>query len=362
MPNLLQISQARRAVLTAGLIKALVDDTPLLARLDSRVVRGTKFMSLALTSNAAANAFVDYNEGFTPTEAAMEVREFDCKLVGGQIKAERITARKWNRENAETVGYEWMDLQAMTKFRAQGVELEKQIVKGTAYDAKGFPGLKELLPFTATSVLAATETPAKYLFAKSVINAGGTTANTASSVYALIEGPLDVQLVMGDDMNGGSTGGELFTLSEMVASNEAPDSAAPTKKSLHDVQQFSGHVGLSLCGFNATPNDAVPQQYSARRICNLTADSGKGLTDALMSKLARSFGNGKSPTLFVMASRSGEQLGASRQATAINFNMGQSGDAAQATYNTYPEPPENWRNIPIVYADNAIGEDEAIEA
>jgi hypothetical protein len=301
---------------------------------------------------------VNYNEGFSASEASLEVREFDCSLVGGQIKAERITAQKWDREH-QGAGYTYFDLQTMLKMKAQGIELEKQIIKGKAYDAKGFTGLKELTPFATGNVVAVTETTAKYSHQRSVINAGGTTASTASSVYAIIEGDLDVQLVLGNDMGGV---GELFQLSEMVASNEAPNAAEPTKKSLHDLQQFSGHLGLAVGGFNQTPNDVVPVQFSVRRICNLTGDSGKGLSDSLMGKLERSFGNSKRPTKFIMGTRSGEQLGASRQATAVNYVMGQSGDAAKAVFNTYPPPPENFRGIPIVYADNAIGETEAIEA
>ena len=359
MPNLLQITLAQQAALSAGMIKALIDNSPLLAALSARSASGTKFTSLALTANPSANPFVDLNEGFTTSEAAMELREFNLSLVGGQVKAERITAALWNRENGQRVGYDWLDLQLMTKLRAQGIEQEKQIIKGTVYDAKGYPGLKQLLPFTSGNVMTAAETPAKYNFARSVINAAGTTSNTASSVYAVIEGEMDVQMVIGTD---GGTPGEMFTVSELVQSNEAPNPAEPTKLSLHDVQQFWGYVGLSLCGFNQTAGSVVPRQYSARRIANLTGDSGKGLTDALMSKLSRSFGPGRTPTMFIAGSRSGEQLGASRQATAINYVMGQTGDAANATYNTYPEPPDNWRGIPIIYADNAIGEDEAVEA
>lgn len=357
MPNALQIAQGRQVPLTQGLIMALIAEAPLLASIDARTSASTKFLSLVITSLAAANAFVNYNEGFTATEGTLELREFDCSLVGGQIKAERITAQKWDKEHA-AAGYSWMDLQTMLKLKAQGIELEKQIIKGQAYDAKGFPGLKELLPYISGNLLTTTETAAKYNFARTVLNAGGSTANTGTSVYAIIEGELDVQLVLGDDMSGT---GDLFRLSEMVTSNEAPNPAEPTKKSLHDLQQFSGHIGLSMAGFNQTPNSVVPTQFSARRIANLTAQQGYTLTDALMSKLSRMFGPSKRPTKFIMGTRSGEQLAASRQATQVNVNLG-AGPAVTQSFNTYPPPPDNWNGIPIVYADNAIGEAEAIEA
>lgn len=358
MPTALQIAQGRQVPLTQGLIMALVADAPLLAALDFRSATSTKFISLAVVALPTAGAFVNYNEGFTNSDASLEVREFDCSLVGGQVKAERITANKWNAEHGN-VGYGWFDLQFMLKMKSQGIEMEKQIIKGTAYDAKGFPGLKELTPYVSGNVVAATETTAKYQHKRSVIDAGGSTANTSSSVYAIIEDPVDgVQGVIGND---GQANGELFVLSEMLVSNEAPNANEATKKSLHDLQQFHGHIGLSLCGFNQSPNSVVPVQFGCRRICNLTAQTGKGLTDALMSKLERSFGNSKRPTKYIMATRSGEQLAAARQATAINFNMG-TGNAADATFNTYPPPPDNFKGIPIIYADNAIDETEAIEA
>lgn len=355
MPTALQIAQGRQIPLTTGLIMALIAETPLLAVLDARSSRSTKFMSLAVKALPTAGPFVNYNEGFTPTEAELELREFDCSLVGGQIKAERITAQKWDQEHAG-VGYTWLDLQTMLKLRSQGIELEKQIIQGTVYDPKGFPGLKELTPFVAGNVVTTTETTAKYNHARSVINAGGSTASTASSVYAIIEGELDVQLVIGNDAGAG----EFFEMSELMASNEAPNPAEPNKKSLHDLLQFHGHLGLSMAGFNQTPGNVVPTQFSARRIANLTAQEGYGLTDALMSKLSRSFGNSKRPTKFIMATRSGEQLAKSRQATAVNVMLG-AGPAVSQSFNTYPPPPENWNGIPIVYADNAIGESEAIE-
>lgn len=358
MPNAAQIAQGRNIPLSTGLLMALVAESPLLASLDAAAVDDTKFTSLALTALPTAGPFVNYNEGFTSSDASLEVREFDCSLVGGQVKAERISANKWNATH-RSAGYTWFDLQMEAKMKAQGIELEKQIIRGTAYDAKGFPGLKELTPYIAGNLMTVTETAAKYNFARSVINAGGSTSSTASSVYAIIEGPLDVQLIIGND---GQSGDELFTLSEMIASNEAPNSAEASKRAIHDLQQFHGHIGLSLCGFNQTPNSVVPTQFAVRRIANLTAQVGYTLTDALMSKLERAFGNSRRPTKYIMGTRSGEQLAASRQATAINFIMGQSGDASSATFNTYPPPPDNFKGRPIIYADNAIGEAEAIEA
>lgn len=358
MPTALQIAQGRQIPLSAGILMALYAEAPLLGALDTRTSRTTKFQTLAMLALPSAQPFVNYNEGFTPVEGSLVLRDFDCSFIGGQIKANRTAARKWDAEHGAT-GYTWFDLQTMMVMKAQGIHLSKQIIQGTTNDAKGFPGMKQLTPYLSANVIAATASPATYLFARTVINAGGTTDNTASSAYAFIEGEMDVQLVIGDDVGGDA---EMFRLSELVTSNEAPNSAEPTKKSLHDLQEFSGHIGLSVSGMNQTPNSVVPAQYSLRRIANLTGDSGKGLTDALMQKLKRSFGPNKLPSKFAMATRSGEQLAASRQAAAVmNFNMG-AGNAAAMQFNTYPPPPDAWEGIPIIYDDQAISTTDALES
>jgi len=209
------------------------------------------------------------------------VREFDCSLIGGQIKAEIISAAQWDKRHAAS-GYTWFDLQTMLKMKAQGLLLEKQAIYGTAADAKGFPGLKELTPYVSGNVMTLTETAASGGFKKSVINAGGTSAGTAQTVIAIIEGELDTQLILGEDMGGES---EIFKLSEILISNEAPNANEPTKKAFHEVQQFSGHLGLRVAGMNQTPGGVVPFQQCVRRIANLTADAGHTLTESLMSRL-----------------------------------------------------------------------------
>jgi hypothetical protein len=314
---------------------------------------------VALVALPGGSGFVRFGGGYKAGEARWEPRQFDCAYIGGMVQAHMDLARRWEVEHPDAED-DYFTTQAALRIAADLLLVEKQIIYGWGNDALGFPGLKQTAPGTlAANVYSLTETPDDTDFTKSVINAGGTQAGTASSVYAWIDGEMDCQLVLGDDMGGQA---ELFRLSEMVTSNEAPDSNEPTKKSLHDLQQFSGHLGLSVAGFNQSPNNVVPTQHSVRRLANLTTDTAAKLNDAMMSKLSRSFGVGKRPNHFAMATRSGEYLAASRAPTAINFLMGQSGDAQNATFTTYPPPPENWNGIPIHYADNTIGESDAVEA
>lgn len=354
MPTALQIAQGRQVPLTTGLFMAVRDETPLLSAFDARTSSDDKFLSLAVVA-LPTSRFVNLGEGLTADEGILELREFSCSAIGGLVKAEVESARLWDKHH-QAAGYTWFDLQTLLRLKADLRNIERQMILGTANDAKGFPGAKEMTPFLAGNTLTLAQQAQAYEFKRAVTNVGGTTANTASSVYSFVFGELESQLVIGND-----TGAELVTISDSVRQMIAPNPAEPAKLSLHDVAEMRGYIGLSVNGFNLqVAGQNIPAQYSVRRLANVTADNNCKLTDAMIDKLRRGHGSGRRPGLFAMSARSGEQLAASRAPVAINFNMGQSGDAQAATYTTYPPPPDNWNGIPIVYPD-CIGDSDAIE-
>ena len=357
MPTALQIAQVRQTPLTAGLFMAMFKEAPLLAALQARPNATKTFKGLAMSALPTAHPFVNNNEGYTSYEGAFTLRSFEASKVGGKVQTDVSAARAWDAE-AAGAGLTWFDILLESQMAAQGIALSKQIIQGTTLDAKGFPGLKQLTPFVSGNTLTDTESVSTSEFSRSVINAAGTTDNTATSVYAIVEGPLDTQLVL---CNAG-TAGDIFTMEQEVYTMLPPDSSDTTKTSLHRVQQFEAYLGLSVAGMNQVNATSPVYQRAVRRYANLTGDSGKGMTDARMQRLARSFGGSKRPTLFVMATRSGEQLAASRQASAVfNVNMGP-GAASSQTFNAYPAPPETWEGIRIVYDDQAIGTTDALES
>ena len=358
MPTALQIAQNRQTQFSAGLLMAVERSHPLFSAFDFRTVQGYGFLSLALKRRPDGASFAQYGEGFESSDAVFELREFSCSLIGGIVKSEVITEERWNRENVGAE-YEWFDIQTEEKFFQSMLNLEIQMIKGTAYDADGFPGARELTPFAAANRITMLENGAKYHFERSVLNVAGTTADTASSVYSFIFGEKECQGIIG----GGVESGEFLRIDEPRTQMLAPDPVNfPLKLSNHHVAQMHGHIGLSCAGFNQqSVGQTVPTQFSIRRAANITADAGKTLTDAVMTKLSRMHGTGKRPSLFAMSERSGEQLAASRAPTQI-YNMG-SGDASANQANLYPEPPENWRGIPIAYVSpDVIGDTDAIEA
>lgn len=352
MPTLAEIAQVRNTPLSAGIFQAVQTVAPLFSAFDARTRPGTKFKTLAMTG-LPSSAFANFNEGFTFSAATFELREFNAALIGGQIKEEVITANEWNQENAAT-GETYFAIQTEAKMKADIRHVERVLVYGTAHDAKGFPGLKELTPYA--NVLALDDPPEDDDFTKTVINAGGTTAGTASSVYSVVFGPMDAQLIF-----GGDSGGELFTMSETIQQMLAPDPAEPTKTSLHNVAQVHGFVGLSVSGMNQTPDDVVPTQYAVRRLANVTEDSGKGVTDQKLERLVLSHNDGVVPDLLAMSGRGGRQLADSRSATSVTVTLAGGGTARDNQFSKQAPRPTHFDGIPIVYT-SAINNTDAIEA
>lgn len=354
MPSAFQIAQGRSVPLSMGLFMAIRDVTPLLSIFDARTSADDKFLTLAVVS-LPTSQFVNLNEGLSASEGMLELREFSCSQIGGLVKAEVEAARLWDKHHTAS-GYTWFDLQLQLRLKADAINIEKQMILGLANDAKGFPGARDITPYLAANVMTMTQTAQSFGFKRSIINVGGTAANKASSVYSFVFGELESQLILGND-----TGTELIRVNETIRQMMAPNPSEPAKMSMHDTAEMRGYIGLSVNGFNQQiVGQQIPTQYALRRAANITDETNYKLTDAVIDKLVRSHGEGRRPGVLAMSARSGEQLAQSRAPVAINFNMGQSGDAQAATYTTYPAPPDNWHGIPIVYPD-CISDSDAIE-
>jgi hypothetical protein len=127
-----------------------------------------------------------------------------------------------------------------------------------------------------------------------VVDAGGTTASTGSSAWFVREGVKDVQWVWGAN---GSLALSPIRVETITGENS---------------KGMAGYVRELL----AYPGLQVGSTQSICRIKKLTADSGKGLTDALISQALAKFPPGRGPTHLLMHSRSLAQLQASRTATS----------------------------------------------
>lgn len=348
MPTAAQIAMGAQAPLSYGLLMKVQTAAPLFSIFDVRTSKDKRVLTLAVNSLPTPSKFVAEGQGVSASEGTLQLVEFDMNKIKGQLRQEVDSAAAWDAAHAAS-GTSWWDLQAMLKTKADALNIEAQIVNGTANDPGGFPGLKQMTPFIAGNTFTLASDVQAQRYTHSVLNVGGTTDNTASSIYSIVFGQMDCQLVWGN-----YTGGELFSFGNIVEQYLPPDPTKPDELLKYQIADMTGYVGLSVAGFNPqTLGQAIPTQYSVRRATNITGDSGHTADDTLLDKLCRSHGVGIIPDLLVMSQRDGESIAQSRTPTNINFNMGQSGDAQTATWGKRPPPPDSWKmrnkEIPIVY-------------
>jgi len=241
-------------------------------------------------------------DGIAASKGRYEQREFKCFLFGGRAEVEKAAAA------GEQGGL--LSLQAKaTKgtMLSSLVELGKQLYYGVSNGAAGFPGLKAFTPFGGAYTLDAT----------------GSTSSTASSVYGVKFGDDYARLIHGL--------GDPFALGDFRDADITGANGLAMPGSIADLE---GWIGLQLA-----------HKASAFRICNLTAQSGKGLTDALVGTALDLMPTGIQPDVLFMSKRSRAQLRVSRSTPE----------------NVFPDMPTESNGVPIMVTDSILNTD-AIEA
>lgn len=249
-------------------------------------------------------AFRADNAGRDLSKTATTIITDTLKNLDFTWEADFAVANGWRKGRQHFVAREglWHVLAALKMF-------EVQVINGTlgTGSAAGFSGLRNL---TTVDSLADTM----------VVNAAGTTAATASSVWAVRVGETGVCGVFKGE-------GSAVELGETTVVQRIVNPGTDNKTFPAYYTPGSIWLGMQEGGV-----------YDVARICNITADSGNGLTDLLMSQLLEKFPVGFGPTHFVMSRRSRGQLQRSR-----------------TTYSPtgMPAPiPEEYQGIPIVTTDS----------
>ena len=276
-------------------VSELLEDTPLL-RVLAAIEASHEVVHKWLKKTAApAAGFRAVNAGLENTVATYAEVTQDLKLYDASFAIDVGLLKTQS-------GGLLKRREAVDHLRTAFVDMEKQIFYGTGAKAAGFAGL-------------AQEAAVQYKNSAMVVDAAGTTANTGSSVWAIRSGESDVAAVYGA---GGriEIGDEYRTV--------LADSSGKTYDADRTPILFWG--GLQ-----------VATTLTAARICNLTADGGKGLTDDLIAELLAKFPSGRGPTHLAMNRRSQMQLQQSRTAT-------------NATGAPAPFPTEAF-GVPIVVTD-----------
>jgi len=289
-------------------INDILDAAPLVSRLPFvESSNGTTHKYIRHTTAPTVN-FRAENAGRALSKSGDTVETATLKLLDWSFVVDKGTADTWRQGGPEAL----IAREARRHLRAALAKLESQIINGS--DNAGFVGF-----LTSTKLDALADAM--------VVNATGTTANTASSVYLVR---------VGEDV--GTAG--------VYKGDGSPLEIGESFDTMHKVDgadEWFPAYATSACAWLGVQLGGA---YSVSRICNLTAQDGKGLTDDLISEAMSLHPTDQMPNLVVMNRRSLKQLQQSR-----------------TTYNPTGAPapfPEEAFGVPIVVTDQ-ISSTEAIE-
>jgi len=301
------------------LIESVLDASPELEVLPARTISGTSYTTVDRHS-LPTTGFTAANEGIAPSKSDFKTRLVETFIFRGAVNVDKAVASAYEDGAAA-----YQAIEAQGVMRSAMIELGKQVYYGTDEDANGFDGLQAINTAHVTGGSGLR------------IDATGTTADTASSVYALKLGPEFVQMVYG--------GGSAISLPRF-----REESVTDSNNGQYDayVSNLTIWAGLQCV-----------HPYAVGRICNLTEDAGKGLTDTLLAKMIAAFPVGMTPDVLMMSRRSRRQLQEARAGV-----VALEGDAKTGTLgggSAYVPTPTNFEGIPIIATDSIVNT-EAIVA
>ena len=309
--NLLDIAKANGSDAVVGLIDETTKLVPELTIVPARTIRGINYKTLIRTALPTTNgAFRSANAGSVYVQGSYENRLVETYISEARWYADKAVA---DRYEDGAPAYIAMEASGVMQGVMQG--FGTQFFYGTNAthgNASGFPGLLQAYSTTYE------------------VDAGGTTANTGSSVWAVRFGPQDVQWVWGNN-------GQLALSDVRTETMLDPNTAS---------RWFDAYVQTLL----SYPGLQVGSVQSVGRIKKLTADSGKGLTDSLLADLWNLFPAAKKPQAFFASRRSAMQLRKSRtvvlNATGDNSKSGR--------VDVMPQGDLYFNGIPIIETDSIV--------
>jgi hypothetical protein len=305
--TLLDIAKSNGSDAVVGLIDETIKAHPELTLGESRTIKGINYKTLVRTGLFDGSTFRDAGEGSTVGKGTYENRQIETYILNPRWEADKAVADS-HEDGAEA----YITLEAESMLEKSMVDLSAAFYYGrnaTFGVAKSFPGLID-----------------SYDSANNVIDAGGTTASTGSSVWLVKFGPKAVQWVWG--MNGQLAIGDTRV------------------ETIYDVNNkpLDGYVNSLL----ARPGLQVGSVRSVVRVKKLTADVGKGLTDSVLADALAKFEVGVIPDVILMSRRSRAQLQKSR---TVVLNGGGSGKVGGGDGNVAPLPTE-YNGVPIAVTDS----------
>jgi hypothetical protein len=312
MPNnltLLDLAKLNGADPVVGLIEEVAIASPEVTIIPARTIRGTSYKTV-IRNRRPSVAFRAANEGTDASKSDFTERLVEAFILSSRIEVDKAVARGYE-DGPEAL----QAIEAAGVMRAALSTVGTQTIYGNSASSKGFAGLQSLIGTFGDEL---------------VVDAGGTTANTGSSVYAINAGVTGVQYVYGN--------GTTFDLS---AFREGDAVDADGRRYPAFIADLTAWIGLQCVN-----------RYAVGRLKDITAaEAGARLNDAKIAELLSRFPVGERPTHLLMSRRSAFQLQISRT-TAPNTKQ-------EAFTGILPGVPTESFGIPIIITDS-IGDTEAL--
>jgi hypothetical protein len=295
--NMLDLAKINGSDAVVGLIEENLNQAPEMRIFPARTISATSFKTLH-RSGLPTTQFRNVNEGVNTSKSTYINKLVECFYLDAKLEMDVAAAQGDDQGEAHA-----LTLEADGQTESAIQHLGKQVWYGVSNDAKGFPGAQALVDSAY------------------VLDAGGTTADTGSSVYGVRVGEKFGSMIFGKDT--------VLTMGEWYRQRITRDSKE-LDAWLNSVQGW--------VGFQWVNKDSVC------RLKDCTADSGKGCTDA---KLAQLLSQLKwVPDYWFMTRRERYHLQVSRTPTSNT-----SGESSQRPI--APLPVES-NGIPIVVTDSLL--------
>jgi hypothetical protein len=294
-----EVAKFNDSDLDIGILSEVLNDAPVLAAIAAKSIAGVTYNYLKET--AAPNVgFRSENAGRENSVGQYTKVAVDLKILDASYYLDIAVAEADERGASAALA-----TQAVSHLRSAMFHAEKEIINGD--QTGGFGGFADQISALSNSMC---------------VNAGGSTADTGSSVYAVVSSPAEVSVVWGQS-------GEINVGDTVVQKHDATTGSYPVYYT-----PISAYCGLQ-----------VGTDYSLGAIRNITEDSSAKLTDDMIADLLSKFPAGKRPSMLVMNRRSLAQLRDSRV-------------ASHPTGAPVPFPSDSF-GVPIVVSD-AVGSAEAL--
>ena len=292
--NMLDLAKINVSDTVVGLIEENLDIAPEASIFPARTIDGTSFKTLHRIS-LPTSQFRNVNEGVETKKSVYSNKLVEAYYLDNKMEMDVASAQADDQGESHALMIE-ADGHAQSAIQHIGA----QVWYGAANDAKGFPGAESLVDSAYT------------------LDAGGSTANTGSSVYGVRVGPKHGTMIFGRNT--------VLQIGEWTKQRITRDSKEMTAW----INSLEGWVGFQWAN-----------KDSLCRLKDATEDADDGVTDAklaqLMSKLKWV------PDYWFMTRRSRFQIQASRAAGSNT-----SGNSGQP----FGPLPSESNGIPIIVTDS----------